>query len=125
VPSLCCCEGCLRKAGREGCVDAIPRLPALQEEAFDLADKVVVFNRGLIEQQGSPTDIFKAPRTPFIMKFVGETNVVPATSLVGWEAEAWHEGLSLRVRVCQGSDWRSLGQPGREGKALPCLPTPG
>jgi ABC-type sulfate/molybdate transport systems ATPase subunit len=54
-----------------------------QEEAFDLADKVVVFNRGLVEQQGKPNDIIKHPRTPFIMKFVGETNVVPATSLVG------------------------------------------
>ncbi|EFJ53215.1 hypothetical protein VOLCADRAFT_102820 [Volvox carteri f. nagariensis] len=53
-----------------------------QEEAFDLADKVVVFNRGLVEQQGKPTDIIKHPRTPFIMKFVGETNVVPATSLL-------------------------------------------
>ncbi|PNW82098.1 hypothetical protein CHLRE_06g273750v5 [Chlamydomonas reinhardtii] len=53
-----------------------------QEEAFDLADKVVVFNRGLVEQQGSPTEIIKRPRTPFIMKFVGETNVVPATSLL-------------------------------------------
>jgi len=49
-----------------------------QEEAFDLADKVVIFNRGRIEQQGSPTEIIKHPRTPFIMKFVGETNVVPA-----------------------------------------------
>lgn len=53
-----------------------------QEEAFDLADKVVVFNRGLIEQQGTPTEIIKKPRTPFIMKFVGETNVVPSTCLL-------------------------------------------
>ncbi|KAF5836512.1 P-loop containing nucleoside triphosphate hydrolase protein [Dunaliella salina] len=51
-----------------------------QEEAFDLADKVVIFNRGRIEQQGSPEDIIKKPRTPFIMKFVGDTNIVPATS---------------------------------------------
>ncbi|PNH04887.1 Sulfate/thiosulfate import ATP-binding protein CysA, partial [Tetrabaena socialis] len=54
-----------------------------QEEAFDLADKVVVFNRGLVEQQGTPTEIIKQPRTPFIMKFVGETNTVPASSMVG------------------------------------------
>jgi ABC-type Fe3+/spermidine/putrescine transport system ATPase subunit len=42
----------------------------------------VVFNRGLIEQQGTPSDIITAPRTPFIMKFVGDTNVVPASSLL-------------------------------------------
>uniref|UniRef100_A0A699ZS69 CysA-like protein n=1 Tax=Haematococcus lacustris TaxID=44745 RepID=A0A699ZS69_HAELA len=53
-----------------------------QEEAFDLADKVVIFNRGRIEQQGSPNDIIKKPATPFIMKFVGETNQVPATAQV-------------------------------------------
>ncbi|KAG2502059.1 hypothetical protein HYH03_000553 [Edaphochlamys debaryana] len=53
-----------------------------QEEAFDLADKVVIFNRGLVEQQGTPTEIIKKPRTPFIMKFVGETNVVPASSVL-------------------------------------------
>jgi ABC-type Fe3+/spermidine/putrescine transport system ATPase subunit len=52
--------------------------PNTQEEAFDLADKVVVFNRGRVEQQGTPTEIIRNPQTPFIMKFVGETNVVPA-----------------------------------------------
>lgn len=51
-----------------------------QEEAFDLADKVVIFNRGIVEQQGTPTDIIKRPRTPFIMNFIGETNSVPANS---------------------------------------------
>nr|QKY15124.1 cysa-like protein chloroplastic (CYSA) [Polytomella parva] len=53
-----------------------------QEEAFDLADHVVIFNRGIVEQQGSPAEIIRAPRTPFIMKFVGETNVLPSTSLL-------------------------------------------
>lgn len=53
-----------------------------QEEAFDLADKVVVFNRGFIEQQGTPTEIIRKPRTPFIMKFVGDTNIVPSNCLL-------------------------------------------
>lgn len=53
-----------------------------QEEAFDLADKVVIFNRGLIEQQGSPTEIIRSPATPFVMKFIGETNAVPANCLL-------------------------------------------
>jgi ABC-type sulfate/molybdate transport systems ATPase subunit len=49
-----------------------------QEEAFDLADQVVIFNRGLIEQSGSPNEIIKGPATPFVMGFVGDTNSVPA-----------------------------------------------
>lgn len=53
-----------------------------QEEAFDLADKVVIFNRGLVEQQGTPADIIRNPRTPFIMKFVGDTNSVPSNCIL-------------------------------------------
>ncbi|KAF6258780.1 chloroplast ATP-binding protein [Scenedesmus sp. NREL 46B-D3] len=49
-----------------------------QEEAFDLADQVVIFNRGLIEQSGSPNEIIKRPATSFVMGFVGDTNSVPA-----------------------------------------------
>eukprot|EP00878_Enallax_costatus_P020520 GHUV01021697.1.p1 GENE.GHUV01021697.1~~GHUV01021697.1.p1 ORF type:complete len:366 (+),score=89.08 GHUV01021697.1:1094-2191(+) len=49
-----------------------------QEEAFDLADRVVIFNRGLIEQSGSPSDIIKHPATPFVMNFIGDTNSVPS-----------------------------------------------
>jgi sulfate/thiosulfate transport system ATP-binding protein len=49
-----------------------------QEEAFDLADRVVIFNRGIIEQAGAPGDIIRAPATPFVMNFVGDTNSVPA-----------------------------------------------
>jgi ABC-type Fe3+/spermidine/putrescine transport system ATPase subunit len=39
----------------------------------------VIFNRGKVEQMGSPNEIIRAPQTPFIMKFVGETNSVPST----------------------------------------------
>lgn len=45
--------------------------------------QVVIFNRGRIEQQGTPNSIIKRPKTPFIMKFVGDTNMVPATAQVG------------------------------------------
>jgi len=54
--------------------------------------QVVIFNRGRIEQQGSPNDIIKNPRTPFIMKFVGDTNIVPATSQVSFVWVMWVGG---------------------------------
>ncbi len=44
--------------------------------------QVVIFNRGRIEQQGKPNDIIKRPATPFIMKFVGDTNIMPASAQV-------------------------------------------
>ncbi|MBD1548621.1 ABC transporter ATP-binding protein [Roseibium aggregatum] len=48
-----------------------------QEEAMALADLVVVMNNGVIEQSGSPRDVFNAPRTKFVAQFIGGHNVVP------------------------------------------------
>ena len=58
-----------------------PMLLAVKEEAFDLADKVVVFNRGKIEQIGTPDEIRKDPATPFVMYFIGDIDSLPAKSL--------------------------------------------
>jgi sulfate transport system ATP-binding protein len=49
-----------------------------QEEAFALADRVVVMNRGRIEQAGAPADIYDLPATPFVYDFLGGVNVLPA-----------------------------------------------
>jgi sulfate transport system ATP-binding protein len=46
-----------------------------QEEAFELADRVVVMNHGRIEQEGSPDEVFDQPATPFVMDFLGNVNV--------------------------------------------------
>jgi sulfate transport system ATP-binding protein len=48
-----------------------------QEEALELADRVVVMNQGRIEQIGTPDEIYAAPATPFVSHFVGETNLLP------------------------------------------------
>ena len=46
-----------------------------QEEAFEVADRVVVMNHGRIEQVGTPTEIFEHPANPFVMDFLGNVNV--------------------------------------------------
>ena len=46
-----------------------------QDEAFEVADSVVVMNKGRIEQTGTPDAIFAAPKNPFVMGFLGNTNV--------------------------------------------------
>jgi sulfate transport system ATP-binding protein len=46
-----------------------------QEEAFEVADRVVIMNRGRIEQVGTPGEIFEQPATPFVMDFLGNVNV--------------------------------------------------
>ena len=50
-----------------------------QEEALELADRVVVMNDGAIEQIGPPEDIYMAPRSSFVSGFVGDTNSLPVT----------------------------------------------
>ncbi|MFC3695177.1 putative 2-aminoethylphosphonate ABC transporter ATP-binding protein [Chenggangzhangella methanolivorans] len=42
-----------------------------QEEALAMADRIVVMNHGVIEQVGAPSEIYGAPRTPFVADFVG------------------------------------------------------
>lgn len=46
-----------------------------QEEAFEVADRVVVMNSGRIEQAGSPQDVFEHPANEFVMDFLGHVNV--------------------------------------------------
>ncbi len=46
-----------------------------QEEAFEVADRVVIMNHGRIEQTGSPEEIFEHPANPFVMDFLGNVNV--------------------------------------------------
>jgi sulfate transport system ATP-binding protein len=46
-----------------------------QEEAFEVADQVVVMNHGRIEQSGTPAEVFERPATPFVMDFLGNVNV--------------------------------------------------
>ena len=46
-----------------------------QEEALEVADRVVVMNEGRVEQVGSPEEIFDRPATPFVIRFLGNVNV--------------------------------------------------
>ena len=46
-----------------------------QEEALEVSDRVVVMNRGRIEQAGTPQEVFDRPATPFVMGFLGNVNV--------------------------------------------------
>jgi putative spermidine/putrescine transport system ATP-binding protein len=48
-----------------------------QEEAMALADLIIIMNNGKIEQHGNPRDIFNAPATEFVARFIGGHNVMP------------------------------------------------
>lgn len=50
-----------------------------QEEALELADRVVVMNQGRIEQIGTPDEVYDHPATPFVHRFIGESSELAAT----------------------------------------------
>lgn len=50
-----------------------------QDEAMELADRVVVLNEGLIEQIGTPEELYDQPASPFVISFVGEAVALPVT----------------------------------------------
>ena len=46
-----------------------------QEEALEVADRVVVMNKGTIEQVGTPDEVYDHPATPFVYGFLGDVNL--------------------------------------------------
>ncbi|HTV71189.1 MAG TPA: sulfate/molybdate ABC transporter ATP-binding protein [Rhizobiaceae bacterium] len=50
-----------------------------QEEALDLADRVVILNEGKIVQQGTPEEVCRAPNSAFVTKFLGDANRLEGT----------------------------------------------
>ena len=66
-----------------------------QDEAMEVADRVVVMNQGRIEQQGSPDEVYDHPATPFVLQFLGDVNL-------------FHGRVGHR---CEGSDEVSFVRP--------------
>ena len=52
-----------------------------QDEALDMSDRIVVMNKGQVEQIDEPSQIYHAPQTPFVTQFVGDVNAVSYTHL--------------------------------------------
>ena len=80
-----------------------------QEEALSMADRIVVMNHGVIEQVGTPMDIYERPATPFVADFVGKVNVLRGHALGGkrfrvgeleLECEACNSEFQAGQEVC-------------------------
>lgn len=55
-----------------------------QEEAMEVADKIVVLNKGQIEQIGTPNEIYNNPASPFVYDFIGQVNLFHSRVNNGW-----------------------------------------
>lgn len=58
-----------------------------QEEALTLSDRIAVMNNGIIEQVGTPQEIYEYPKTPFVAQFIGSINTFEC-SIKEWSAQA-------------------------------------
>lgn len=55
-----------------------------QEEALEVADRVVVMNNGIVEQMGTPEEVYDHPATPFVYQFLGNVNLFHSRVHAGW-----------------------------------------
>ena len=69
-----------------------------QEEAMYVGDSIAVMNRGRIEQQGSPHDIFHNPRSKFVAEFIGMVDFLPAR----WDQDR----IATAIGATRGPDRR-------------------
>ncbi len=49
-----------------------------QKEAIEIADKIIIINRGKVEQIGTAREVYEQPQTKFVASFIGQTNVLTA-----------------------------------------------
>ncbi len=70
-----------------------------QIEAMTLSDRIVVMNQGVIEQAGSPTEIYRHPSTRFVADFIGRANFVPGVAQGrengNWMVQVWGQTWPL------------------------------
>lgn len=67
-----------------------------QDEAVEVADEIIVTNKGRIEQMGTPLEIYKNPKTPFVASFIGEAERITDYHKLRGFAEKKFEGAILR-----------------------------
>lgn len=91
-----------------------------QDEAMSLADRIIVMNRGRIEQLGTPGEIYAQPQTAFVASFIGRTNWfsgsggTPAVNSIC--RLITNNGTALKVKsadIPPAGDWRVCVRPER------------
>ena len=83
-----------------------------QEEALDLADRVVILDQGRIVQQGTPEQVCRTPDSAFVVKFLGDTNRLTGTATGG---KAQVAGVSIDAAGVPDGPVELLARPGDLG----------
>lgn len=79
-----------------------------QDEAIEVADEIMIINKGILEQKGTPWEIYKNPQTPFVAGFIGESTIVDEVSSIrGFEDAAVWPGTKALIRP----EYVEIGKP--------------
>ena len=95
-----------------------------QEEALEVADRVVLMNRGRIEQIGRPRDVYHTPDTAFAFSFMGNANAFRGR-VEGTMLRVGADRLKTGVRIGEEDEWQrseqraGRSQPDREPRRTP------
>lgn len=88
-----------------------------QEEAFAIADRLVLLDRGVVQQDAAPAEVYARPASPWVARFLGLSNLLPGRLL---------PGIPLRAETELGrfrGDW-AADSPPREGEPVTLLLRP-
>jgi len=105
-----------------------------QSEAMTTADLIAVMNAGRIEQAGSPEEIYDRPRSEFVARFIGSSNIVKGRALdkdhldvagvrLACVGEPMSPGESRTLSIRQHEIALSAAQPASSENALPATVT--
>ena len=86
-----------------------------QEEALEVADRVVVMNHGRIEQIGSPDEVYSSPASPFVYQFLGNVNVFHSRVQGGYAEVERNESAEKATAFVRPHDIDITHQPSEEG----------
>ncbi|WP_028593157.1 sulfate/molybdate ABC transporter ATP-binding protein [Paenibacillus assamensis] len=80
-----------------------------QDEAIEVADEIMIIQQGSVEQKGTPWDIYKSPRTPFVAEFIGESTLLESIGqLKGFGQVPAQSNTKVLIRP----EYIEVGQPG-------------
>jgi sulfate transport system ATP-binding protein len=86
-----------------------------QEEALEVADRVVVMNHGRIEQIGSPDEVYSSPASPFVYQFLGNVNVFHSRQQGAYAEVERGESVEKSTAFVRPHDIDITHQPAEDG----------
>jgi iron(III) transport system ATP-binding protein len=75
-----------------------------QDEALAIADRFVVMNRGVIDQVGTPEEVFSRPTSPFVAGFLGDMNFIPGVVLAGGDVSTGNVTFPVAGKLVAGTE---------------------